>query len=70
MTRFDSLADVLAGIDEAVKYFAAQLDAVIIRGTNDDEIVPLLEFARRVGADLRFIEYMDVAAPRNGHAHA
>ena len=61
MTRFDSLAEVLAGIDEAVKYFAGiKLDAVVIRGTNDDEIVPLLEYARRVGAELRFIEYMDV----------
>src|SRR4030095_10970715 len=61
LTRFDSLDQVLAGIDEAVNYFVGiKLDAVIIRGTNDDELVPLLEYARRVGAELRFIEYMDV----------
>jgi cyclic pyranopterin phosphate synthase len=61
LTRFDSLNQVLAGIDEAVNYFERiKLDAVIMRGTNDDELVPLLEYAKRIGAELRFIEYMDV----------
>jgi GTP 3',8-cyclase len=61
MTRFDSLAQVLAGIDEAARHFdGVKLDAVIIRGTNDDELVPLLQYAKAVGAELRFIEYMDV----------
>jgi cyclic pyranopterin phosphate synthase len=31
-----------------------------MRGINDDELVPLLEFGGRVGAEVRFIEYMDV----------
>ena len=61
LTRFDSLAQVLAGIDEAVNVFESlKLDTVVMRGTNDDEIVPLLEYAKRVGAEIRFIEYMDV----------
>ena len=61
LTRFDSLAQVLAGIDEAMTHFGhIKLDAVIMRGTNDDELVPLLEYAKRIGAELRFIEYMDV----------
>ena len=61
LTRFDSLAQVLAGIDEAVNYFdTIKLDAVIIRGTNDDELVPLVEYAKRIGGEIRFIEYMDV----------
>jgi cyclic pyranopterin phosphate synthase len=61
LTRFDSLPQVLAGIEAGVKRFGTvKLDAVIIRGTNDDELVPLVEYARRVGAELRFIEYMDV----------
>jgi len=37
-----------------------KLDTVVMRGINDDEIVDLLEFARRMGAEIRFIEYMDV----------
>ena len=61
LTRFDSLSQVLAGIDEAVKYFDhIKLDSVIMRGTNEDELVPLVEYARRIGAEVRFIEYMDV----------
>ena len=61
LTRFDSLETVLDGIKEASRHFPGlKLDAVIMRGTNDDELVPLLEYARRIGAELRFIEYMDV----------
>ncbi len=61
LTRFDSLPQVLRGIEEATTYFGGvKLDSVIIRGTNDDELVPLLEYARRIGAEIRFIEYMDV----------
>ena len=53
---------VLAGIDAAAEagFARMKLDSVIIRGTNDDEIVALIEFARRVNAEVRFIEYMDV----------
>ena len=61
LTRFDSLSEVLAGIAEATKHFdAIKLDSVIMRGTNDDELVALLEYAKRMGAEIRFIEYMDV----------
>jgi GTP 3',8-cyclase len=61
LTRFDSLTQVLAGIDEAVNYFKKiKLDTVIMRGTNEDELLPLLEYAKRIGGEIRFIEYMDV----------
>ena len=61
LARFDELPRVLAGIDAAVDTFPGfKIDTVVIRGVNDDEIVPLLEFARARGAELRFIEYMDV----------
>jgi len=36
-----------------------------MRGVNDDEIIPLLEFAKARGAELRFIEYMDVGGATN-----
>jgi len=62
LTRFDNLGKVLAGIDAAAAegFRALKLDAVIMKGVNDDEILPLLEYGRRVGAEVRFIEYMDV----------
>src|SRR5205807_2975045 len=37
-----------------------KLNSVVIRGFNDDELGELLEFGRTQGAELRFIEYMDV----------
>ncbi|MEO7193106.1 MAG: GTP 3',8-cyclase MoaA [Vicinamibacterales bacterium] len=62
LTRIDALPQVLAGIDAARRAGFADLkfDAVISRGDNDDELESLLEYAREVGAELRFIEYMDV----------
>ena len=62
LTRFDEHARVLSGIEAAARagFASVKIDSVVIRGVNDDELVPLLEYARRVGAELRFIEYMDV----------
>jgi cyclic pyranopterin phosphate synthase len=61
LTRFDELPRVLAGIEAAAQRFPGlKIDTVVIRGTNDDELVDLLEFGRRQGAEVRFIEYMDV----------
>lgn len=62
LTRSADHKAVLAGIDAAAAagFRSLKLDTVVIRGTNDDELVPLLEYARSVGAEIRFIEYMDV----------
>jgi len=61
LARRDALPDVLAGIDAARRAgLPLKLDAVITRGDNDDELGDLLDFARDAGAEIRFIEYMDV----------
>jgi len=61
LARFDKLADVLSGIDAATPVFPhLKIDTVVIRGVNEDEVVPMLQFARERGAEVRFIEYMDV----------
>lgn len=62
LTRFADLLRVLAGIEAAAAagFDSVKLDAVVMKGFNDDELVPLLEYSRGVGAELRFIEYMDV----------
>jgi cyclic pyranopterin phosphate synthase len=62
LTRFDSHSAVLAGIDSAraAGFDTLKIDTVVIRGVNDDELVDLIEYGRRVGAEVRFIEYMDV----------
>lgn len=62
ITRRDELARVLEGIDAASRagFAPLKLDAVIMRGVNDDELPDLIEFGKRVRAEIRFIEYMDV----------
>jgi cyclic pyranopterin phosphate synthase len=61
LTRYDELDRVLDGIATAAPLFPGlKLDTVVIRGVNEDELVDLVEFARRYGAEIRFIEYMDV----------
>ncbi len=62
ITRRPGHEQVLAGIEAArsAGFRDLKLDTVVARGTNDDEVVPLLRFARTIGAELRFIEYMDV----------
>jgi len=62
ISRRDGLPDVLAGIEaaRAAGFSQLKLDSVIMRGVNDDEILDLLDFGKTVGAEVRFIEYMDV----------
>jgi len=62
IARFDELPSVLAGIDAAAGagFSPLKIDTVVMRGRNDDELVDLIEFGRGVGAEVRFIEYMDV----------
>ena len=61
LTRFDEIDRVLEGIEVAAPLFPGlKVDTVVIRGVNDDELVDLIEFARRYQAEIRFIEYMDV----------
>jgi GTP 3',8-cyclase len=53
---------VVAGIHAAAAagFGSLKLDSVVIRGTNEDELLALIEFAKSVNAEIRFIEYMDV----------
>jgi cyclic pyranopterin phosphate synthase len=61
LARSDKHSDVLAGIAAArAAGFPLKLNTVVMRGVTDDELVDLVEFARGHGAEIRFIEYMDV----------
>lgn len=52
---------VLRGIDAALMQgFPVKVNAVIQRGVNEGEILPLVTWARERGVTMRFIEYMDV----------
>ncbi len=62
LTRRDAHAPVLRGIEAARQagFRALKIDAVVVRGANEDELADLIEFGKRAGAEVRFIEYMDV----------
>ncbi|PYM17477.1 MAG: GTP 3',8-cyclase MoaA [Candidatus Rokuibacteriota bacterium] len=62
LTRRTTHGEVLEGIRAvtAAGFTGTKLDTVVIRGVNDDELVDLIEFAKTVPAEIRFIEYMDV----------
>jgi len=67
LTRRDTHAKVLEGIDAVARvgFKGLKLDTVAIRGFNDDELVDLIEYGKRVNAEVRFIEYMDVGGATN-----
>ena len=62
LTKRDDLASVLEGLMTARLLGLApiKINSVVQRGVNDDDILPLVDFARRNGFWLRFIEFMDV----------
>jgi len=62
LTRSDELPRVHDGMQAARRVFPRQfkIDTVVIKGVNDDELADLIEYGKSVGAEVRFIEYMDV----------
>ena len=64
LTRRDELDRVIAGIDAALDAGLApvKVNAVVMRGVNDDEIVDLARFGRERGVGMRFIEFMPLDA--------
>jgi cyclic pyranopterin phosphate synthase len=59
LTRTGDHARVLAGIDAALKAgLRVKLNAVALKGVNEDEFVPLVRFAHERGMDMTFIEVM------------
>ena len=60
ITRFDRLPTVLEGISAAKQagFALIKINAVSVRGFNDDELFDFVEFADRYELVVRFIEYM------------
>jgi len=60
ITGVDRLEDVLEAIEAAksVGFDNIKVNAVVVRGRNDDEAADLAAFARGHGVSMRFIEYM------------
>jgi cyclic pyranopterin phosphate synthase len=60
MTGRDMLAQVLQGVDAALDagLRPVKVNAVLVRGVNDGEVIDLARFGRERGVEVRFIEFM------------
>ncbi|SET18269.1 MULTISPECIES: GTP 3',8-cyclase MoaA [Marinobacter] len=60
ITRTGRLSQVLDGIDAAREagFRGIKLNTVVLKGRNDEEVPALVDFARRKGVDITFIEEM------------
>jgi cyclic pyranopterin phosphate synthase len=60
LTRHGNLEQVLAGIETAIAagFERIKINAVILKGRNEDEVLDLVDFAYRRGIDVAFIEEM------------
>jgi GTP 3',8-cyclase len=67
ITRTRTLASVMAGIETAQNSRLApvKVNAVLVRGFNDDEVETFAAFARERGVIMRFIEFMPLDADRH-----
>lgn len=64
LTRRNELTRVLEGIDSAVSagFSPVKVNAVLMRGINDDEVLDFLTMGREKGVVVRFIEFMPLDA--------
>ncbi|MBI3661793.1 MAG: GTP 3',8-cyclase MoaA [Acidobacteria bacterium] len=67
ITRTHSFSKVMAGIDraQASALRPVKVNAVLVRGLNDDEVEAFAEFARERDLIMRFIEFMPLDADRH-----
>lgn len=67
ITQRHVLPRVLSGIDAAVAagFDPVKVNCVVVRGVNDDEIEDFAAFGRRLGVEVRFIEWMPLDGDGN-----
>jgi len=67
ITRTRSYGTVMRGIDAAQKtrFAPVKVNAVLVRGINEDEVEAFAAFARERGLIMRFIEFMPLDADRH-----
>jgi cyclic pyranopterin phosphate synthase len=59
ITRRNEFQRVMEGIEESLALgFKLKVNAVALKGVNEDDIVPLASFGRQRGIEIRYIEFM------------
>ncbi len=65
MTKRDKFQEVSEGIDAALEAgVSMKINSVLMKGRNDDQVLPLLAYAGKRGITIRFLEVMAM-----GHLH-
>lgn len=65
ISQKEVLSNVLAGIEEAINLgFKVKINTVALKNLNDNELISLLEYAKSLNIQIRFIEFME-----NYHAY-
>ncbi|MCQ2880192.1 GTP 3',8-cyclase MoaA [Helicobacter pylori] len=60
ISQKDALKNTLEGIEESLKVgLKLKLNTVVIKSVNDDEILELLEYAKKRHIQIRYIEFME-----------
>ncbi len=63
----DVLHKVLKGVDEALRVgLKVKVNMVPLKGINEDEIVDVMEYAKKRGMTIRYIEYMENVHAKSG----
>jgi len=61
LSRRRSIMQILEGIEEAVRIgLPLKINTVVVRGINDQEIIPLLQYAAGLKIQIRFLELMSM----------
>lgn len=68
LARRDGLDKVLGALERAALsgFFKVKVNAVIVPGVNEDDLLPLVGLAERLPIDMRFIEQMPLDGQRDG----
>ncbi len=60
ISQKDALKNTLEGVEESLKVgLKLKLNTVVIKSVNDDEILELLEYAKKRRIQIRYIEFME-----------
>jgi GTP 3',8-cyclase len=64
ISRRDEFDRVMAGIEECLRlgFNPIKINAVALKGVNEDDMVPLARFGREKGIEIRYIEFMPLDA--------
>ncbi|QDK11249.1 GTP 3',8-cyclase MoaA [Helicobacter pylori] len=66
ISQKDALKNTLEGIEESLKVgLKLKLNTVVIKSVNDDEILELLEYAKKRCIQIRYIEFMENTHAKN-----